>query len=379
MLPAAKDMTVILCGNKRLLITCWAACFILNGLQAQSADTDIQENMYLNQNFQSEAKINGFNDREYKIKECHQNCYKRYLIPGYCDLSRPALKHCKQFQTECQKTHLSNKIKFDLFADTKVTCKYYRYMISSCSFDNVSTNDNSTLPQDSLEKKRELKNENSDINEIRAFYDKLKTMAPVTDLYTGFTYVNEEIYKLHAENRSEPTFWNIRLSLNRDKGIYLFDGLNKCLNTTYFHLMNISFSYLHKNTLPSCNFQEESGLFLVDLWLDNNELTLEYGGNYIYHDPIRWSRIQCNLLKNAYQEVLTSRIGNYFLYFKVRSYKTERDVESMNTHVYYALCNKNALSRCVPQFTSELFDFFDADTSNPYNIFKNRNRNLAIS
>nr|KAI8728829.1 hypothetical protein BgiMline_032372 [Biomphalaria glabrata] len=294
MLPAAKDMTVILCGNKRLLITCWAACFILNGLQAQSADTDIQENMYLNQNFQSEAKINGFNDREYKIKECHQNCYKRYLIPGYCDLSRPALKHCKQFQTECQKTHLSNKIKFDLFADTKVTCKYYRYMISSCSFDNVSTNDNSTLPQDSLEKKRELKNENSDINEIRAFYDKLKTMAPVTDLYTGFTYVNEEIYKLHAENRSEPTFWNIRLSLNRDK-------------------------------------------------------------------------------------VLTSRIGNYFLYFKVRSYKTERDVESMNTHVYYALCNKNALSRCVPQFTSELFDFFDADTSNPYNIFKNRNRNLAIS
>ncbi|KAK6968417.1 hypothetical protein BgiMline_028289 [Biomphalaria glabrata] len=44
----------------------------------------------------------------------------------------------------------------------------------------------------------------------------------------------------------------------------------------------------------------------------------------------------------------------------------------MNTPVYYALGNKDASWHCVPcglpQFTSGLFDSFDADTSNPYNI-----------
>ncbi|KAK6978980.1 hypothetical protein BgiMline_019928 [Biomphalaria glabrata] len=44
----------------------------------------------------------------------------------------------------------------------------------------------------------------------------------------------------------------------------------------------------------------------------------------------------------------------------------------VNTPVYYALGNKDASWHCVPcvlpQFTSGLFDSFDADTSNPYNI-----------
>nr|KAI8758048.1 CAunnamed protein product [Biomphalaria glabrata] len=44
----------------------------------------------------------------------------------------------------------------------------------------------------------------------------------------------------------------------------------------------------------------------------------------------------------------------------------------MNTPVYYASGNKDASWHCVPcglpQFTSGLFDSFDADTSNPYNI-----------
>ncbi|KAK6989129.1 hypothetical protein BgiMline_012328 [Biomphalaria glabrata] len=242
-LPSARDMTVILCGKKRLLITYWAACFILNELQTQSADTDVQENMDLNQNFQSETGVHSSSDRKHDINACHQYCYNMYLDPGYCDLSRPAFKHCKRFQTECQKTSLNNQTKIDKFSDPKIICKYNRYMISTCSFDNVSTEYNSTILQDSVQKKRDLKNENSDINVLKAFYNKLMTMAPVTDLYTGFTYVNEEVYKLYAENRLEPIFWNIRLNSDRDEHLYMFDGLNKCLNTTYFHSMNISFKF----------------------------------------------------------------------------------------------------------------------------------------
>ncbi|KAK7002700.1 hypothetical protein BgiMline_004103 [Biomphalaria glabrata] len=41
----------------------------------------------------------------------------------------------------------------------------------------------------------------------------------------------------------------------------------------------------------------------------------------------------------------------------------------MNTPVYYALDNQDASWHIVPQFTlGGLFDSFDADTSNPYNI-----------
>ncbi|KAK6994989.1 hypothetical protein BgiMline_011635 [Biomphalaria glabrata] len=39
----------------------------------------------------------------------------------------------------------------------------------------------------------------------------------------------------------------------------------------------------------------------------------------------------------------------------------------MNTPVYYALGNKDVPCG-LPQFTSGLFDSFDADTSSPYNI-----------
>nr|KAI8728835.1 hypothetical protein BgiMline_032378 [Biomphalaria glabrata] len=298
-------MTVILCGNKSFFITCWAACFLLNGLQAQSPDTDVQENLDLNQNVQSDTGVHSSSDRKHDINACHQNCYKRRLDPGYCDLTSPALKHCKQFQTECQKTILNNQTEFDIFADAKVTCKYETYMISTCSFDNFSTNYNSTILQDSLEKKRGFKYDSSDIKFINTFYNKVMKMAPVTDLYTGFTYVNEEIYKLYAENRSKPIFWNISLRSDQEAHLYMYDGLKKCLNTTYFHSMNVHFipPFLNKSLSTTlCEIHDAVNSVSVDLWLENTELTLLSTGGQILSHPSGWWKIQCDLLKTSYQE-----------------------------------------------------------------------------
>ncbi|KAK6989122.1 hypothetical protein BgiMline_012320 [Biomphalaria glabrata] len=134
------------------------------------------------------------------------------------------------------------------------------------------------------------------------------TMAPVTDLYTGFTYVNEEVYKLYAENRSEPIFWNIRLNSDREDHLYMFDVLSKCLNTTYFHSMNISFLYPdlinNRDILTSC--YDTDPKFSVDLWLENTELTLDNSGSWKNDHPSGWWRIQCNVLKTSYQENICS-------------------------------------------------------------------------
>ncbi|KAI8786529.1 hypothetical protein BgiBS90_011667, partial [Biomphalaria glabrata] len=227
------------------------------------------------------------------------------MNPGYCDLTSPALKHCKQFQTECQKTILNNQTEFDIFADTKVTCKYDTYMISTCSFDNFSTEYNSTILQDILEKKRGFKYESSDIKFINTFYNKVMKMAPVTDLYTGFIYVNEEMYKLYAENRSEPIFWNISLRFDQEAHLYMYDGLKKYLNTTYFHSMNLYFRppFLHKTlNFPTCIHHEAVNRISVDLWLENTELTLDSTGSHFFSHPSGWWRIQCDLLKTSYQE-----------------------------------------------------------------------------
>ncbi|KAI8786528.1 hypothetical protein BgiBS90_011666 [Biomphalaria glabrata] len=322
-LPSERDMTVILCGNKRLISSCWAACFLLNGLQAQSPDTDVQENLDLNQNVQSDTGVHSSSNRNHDINACHQNCYNSFMNPGYCDLTSPALKHCKQFQTECQKTILNNQTEFDIFADTKVICKYYRYMISTCSFDNFSTEYNSTILQDSLEKKRGFKNESSDIKFINTFYNKVMKMSPVTDLYTGFTYVNEEIYKLYAENRSKPIFWNISLRSDQEAHLYMYDGLKKCLNTTYFHSMNVYFippSYDEPVYARLCEIHKSVKRVAVVLWLESTELTLFSTGGQILSHPSGWWKIQCDLLKTSYQEdvypcqvKLCSRINHLLL------------------------------------------------------------------
>ncbi|KAI8786532.1 hypothetical protein BgiBS90_011670 [Biomphalaria glabrata] len=301
-------MTVILCGNKRTFITCWAACLLLNGLETLNAETDFLENTDLVQNVQSATGIHNSSDRKHDINVCHEYCYNRNFDPKYCDPTRTALKRCKNFGTECQKTLLNNQTEFDVFANT-VICKYVFYMIATCSFDNVSTNYNSTILQDRLQKKRVLKNENSGINEKKYFYNELMTMAPVTDLYTGFTYANEEVYKLYAENRSQPISWNIRLNSDRDEHLYMFDSVNKCLNTTYFHSMNLSFLYpdiIKTNILPSCALYEANTKFSVDLWLENTELTLDNSVSWNNDHPSGWSRIQCNVLKTSYQENICS-------------------------------------------------------------------------
>ncbi|KAK6989118.1 hypothetical protein BgiMline_012316 [Biomphalaria glabrata] len=126
-------------------------------------------------------------------------------------------------------------------------------------------------------------------------------MSPVTDLYTGFTYVNEEIYKLYAENRSEPIFWNIRLSSNQEVHINLYDSLNKCLNTTYFHSMNISFSAPKFYFVPECSNVLNQRV-LADLSLENTQLNVIFNGIRINKLYGCWWIMQCDLLKSINQE-----------------------------------------------------------------------------
>ncbi|KAI8786533.1 hypothetical protein BgiBS90_011671 [Biomphalaria glabrata] len=291
---------------RRFVFTYWATCFLTTGLDAPITKNARLENLRLNENFQTDSGQDITSAQLHDIEHCHQYCNKPEQLPSYCDVRCPVPgKCCKTFQTKCPQTSLNNQTEFDRFADATITCKYNRYMISSCS-----TNYSSTIQHDSFKKERDFKDVNTEIKEKNNFFDQVKNIAPVTDLYTGFTYVNLEVYKRYAGNKSEPIFWIVELQTNLDQILPIYDAFNNYLNTSYFHSMNVSFkrpTFLKESTIGQCKGPKdhpsiyEKFKFSILLSLTNAEVMFDAREN-LYTNPNVWTRVQCDLLNTSNQE-----------------------------------------------------------------------------
>ncbi|KAK6989124.1 hypothetical protein BgiMline_012322 [Biomphalaria glabrata] len=293
---------------RRFVFTYWATCFLTTGLDApiaKNARLD-NENLHLSQNFESDLVPHISSVPIKDVEHCDQYCNIQKQFPSYCDIRCPVpVKCCKEFQSNCPQTSLNNQT--DRFANTKITCELDVFMISSCS-----TNDSSTIQPDSFEKERDFNDFNIKIKQ-NIFFDQVINIAPVTDLYTGFTYVNFEVYKRYAENKSEPIFWIAELQTNLDLDLSIYDAFNNYLNTSYFHSMNVSFKrpeLLGESSLSTgiCRFLRDETFnekfkFSILLSLTNAEVRLDARESR-YTNPIVWTKVQCDLFKTSNQKDL---------------------------------------------------------------------------
>ncbi|KAI8786520.1 hypothetical protein BgiBS90_011658 [Biomphalaria glabrata] len=286
------------------VFTYWATCFLTTGLDAPITKNARLENLHLSQIFESYLEPNISSVPIPDVEHCDQYCNIQKQFPSYCDVRCPVPgKCCKKFQSKCPQTSLNNQ--FDRFANTKITCELDAFMISSCS-----TNYSSTIQPDSFEKERDF---NIEIKQNIFFFYQVINIAPVTDLYTGFTYVNFEVYKRYAENKSEPIFWIAELQTNLDLDLSIYDAFNNYLNTSYFHSMNVSFKrpkLLEESSLSTgiCRFIREEPFnekfkFSILMSLTNAEVMLDDRESR-YTNPIVWTKVQCDLFKTSNQKDL---------------------------------------------------------------------------
>ncbi|KAK6989125.1 hypothetical protein BgiMline_012323 [Biomphalaria glabrata] len=290
---------------RRFVFTYWATCFLTTGLDAPIAEKARLENLRLNENFQTDSGQDITSVQVHDIEHCHQYCNKQEELLSYCDVRCPVPgKCCKTFQTKCLQTSLNNQTEFDRFADTKIKCAHNVFMISPCS-----TNYSSTTQHD-INKKRDFKHVITEMKQKNSFFDQVINIAPVTDLYTGFTYVNFEVYKRYAENKSEPIFWIAELQTNLVLDPSIYDAFNNYLNTSYFHSMNVSFkspTFLKESDIGKCIGPKENPSkfvkfkFSILLSLTNAEIMFD-DSESLYPNPNGWTRVQCDLLKTSNQE-----------------------------------------------------------------------------
>ncbi|KAK6989123.1 hypothetical protein BgiMline_012321 [Biomphalaria glabrata] len=284
------------------VFTYWATCFLNTGLDAPIAKKARLENLRLYENFKSDLGSHISSVPIQDLEHCHQYCNRHELRPSYCDIRCPVPgKCCKEFPFKCSQTSLKHRAEFDRFADTLVACKYDMAMIYPCS-----GNDSSTIQPDSFENERDFNDFNIEIKQNIIFFDQVINIAPVTDLYTGLTYVNFELYKRYAENKSEPIFWIAELQTNLDLDLSIYDAFNNYLNTSYFHSMNVSFTlptFIDEMSLQRCGTNRvipsyEKFKFSILLSLTNAEVILDATKSR-YTIPFAWTKVQCDLLKTS--------------------------------------------------------------------------------
>ncbi|KAI8786567.1 hypothetical protein BgiBS90_011705 [Biomphalaria glabrata] len=217
----------------------WKTYYSLYALQCAVIQQNAAGEPFDNYTSQQDVDLdlNRFTFENLDLSSCYNLCYQWRIIPCSCDVKCPVLGNCcEDFTSECPETFRESQTIFNQFSTAKVKCERNTLMISACP-DNGNTSRGSATSGETLDKYRTFREVNFSNNVNNTFFDKVIKTLHVTDLFTGFTYVNSEVFTCYAESRSEPVIWDIVLS----SGVNGFNLNDKYLNTSLFLPKNMMF------------------------------------------------------------------------------------------------------------------------------------------
>ncbi|KAK6989273.1 hypothetical protein BgiMline_012480 [Biomphalaria glabrata] len=160
------------------------------------------------------------NDNTTAVKDtiitCESMCGQWSSTPCSCDHRCLVLGNCcERFASDCSETARESKNKYALLLHSKVSCDFDAFVISSCPEDgqlnkNVdNVNNVNSKPYLELLKNTQTININNRLDLV----DSLQSTTPVTDLSTGFTFINKTIYDCNKWNDSVPALWTRMVGL----------------------------------------------------------------------------------------------------------------------------------------------------------------------
>ncbi|KAK0065735.1 hypothetical protein Bpfe_004532 [Biomphalaria pfeifferi] len=222
---------------KTFVTTFYYVVFFLHaGVDAHSPVIVILHNLSLSENVHNDSKIKSLTFYAHQKDSCFYLCNEWRPVPCSCDVRCLVIGNCcEDFRIECPETFLKGQTRFSRFVNAEIVCKYNTFMVSKCPFDE--NNSSSALLHNGLEIDTSLRDANINIEVNNTFIDEVIQILPVSDMTSGFTYVNSDVYKCFAESNSEPLFWDIVLQSDDS----IFSMRDKLLNATILHSRNISF------------------------------------------------------------------------------------------------------------------------------------------
>ncbi|KAK6991324.1 Aquaporin-7, partial [Biomphalaria glabrata] len=150
--------------------------------------------------------------RKKVIDSCRNSCGKWRVLPCSCDSKCLVYGNCcEDFELECSDIVQESKTKFTSLVHSSVKCMDDTFVIASCADKKVFI-DNSSSSSTTRRNVNALPGyEWSDI-------ELLRNLVPVTDLSTGFTFINKTVLKCHNGNLSSAVHWDV--AVNDIKNIF---------------------------------------------------------------------------------------------------------------------------------------------------------------